>query len=253
MPITASGVLAARAALAEACLELGFRPTEEAIYWILGFVAGESDFGTGPGWVIPNELNTPETNPDAPPGPSHNWGAVRTSQANQPFIWHHDADLNGKLGTGPGPKGSFKFARYSSAKEAAKGLLQRALFNEGPKNLRTPGPHEPNAVQRVKEALTGDGDAYKLAAAMYDKGYYEGVSGNREDRIKAYTALIVRNANQVRKALGLPAPPNTPGPAPEPAIPTAPGGPSILPLLLLGGGAFAVYQLSRKRGKLAFT
>lgn len=168
-------ILGAKATLAQACLESGITPTEESLYWLLGLVYGESRFGQSPDWVIPNKLNTPATNPNAPEGPSHNWGACVTR--NGEFIWHGDRDRNGN-------PTQMKFARFPTQLAGAKNFLQ--VINRG----------------GAKAPIGGQGSAHDLAAAMYASGYYTGVSGSDADRINAYTNMILGGAARVRKAVG---------------------------------------------------
>lgn len=168
-------VTEAKTTLAQACLDGGVTPTEEALYWLLGLVYGESRFGQTPDWVIPNRLNTSESNPSAPDGPSHNWGACVSRNAD--FVWHGDRDASGNPVT-------VKFARFSTQLAGAKNFLN--VINRG----------------GAKAVIGGQGSARDLAAAMYANHYFTGVSGSDAERIGAYTNMILAGANRVRKAVG---------------------------------------------------
>jgi hypothetical protein len=105
--------------------------------------------------------------------------------------------------------GTYKFARFTSDVEGAKGFL-RALVKGRVAGILA----DPNATAR------------DLAAAMYENHYYTGTTGTADDRINAYAGLITNGAAKVRKAAGAapggnvpptpftpPSPPSTP-PAP---------------------------------------
>lgn len=199
-------LLSARATLAQALLETNVRPSEEALYWLLGLVAGESAFGTSPDWTIPNTLNTTDTNPTASSGYSNNWGAVRWSTG--PFIWHHDRDAQGKLGQGPGPEGSYKFQVMPSAVAGAKHFLGTLLQSR----------NETRGNPLVRKALSGEGTAHDLAAGMFQNGYYTGTTGSNDDRIQAYANMITSLAASIRSAVGAPSPSPGPSPTPTPGV-----------------------------------
>lgn len=179
--------------LRQALSEKGITVTDQAIPWMLGQVMGESNFGTAPDWTIPNDLNDANNNPDAPIGPSYNWGAVRAGNT-QPFIWHYDQDANGVMGT-------YKFARYTSHLDSAKhylGALLRSDLNTAVADVLA----DPNAVP------------FDLARAMYtrnvdpnvltrsNQAYYTGTAGSDQARIQAYANLISAGAKKAIAALG---------------------------------------------------
>lgn len=216
----AADLARARANLAQAVLASGLRPTERAIYWLLGLVAGESLFGTTPAWTAPNALNTPETNPTWQ-GPSHNWGALKQPNQGAPFLWHPD------LGDGGGPDGSHRFQVFPSALEGAKGflhvLLQKRLGHD-----------------KVIQALTTDGGtAELLARGMRENQYYEGNPADDEDtKIAKYAAMIEGQGGAIAKALGAsPAPPSE-GWAKGPMIAVGAGALLLLSAWVTGAGPF---------------
>lgn len=197
--------------LDQALKELGVkRPKPDAIYWLLGLVYGESKFGTSEDWVKPDSkgLNTDVTNPGIPNGPSHNWGAVRHRGGQ--FFLHGDRNADGSSGV-------FRFQWYSSAVEGAKGFLRTLLRGRVPSVLQA-----------------ADTGPYDLARAMYENGYYTGVSGTADDRIQAYGNMIKNLADKVRKELG-----SMPGPLPpiDPSRPVSPAPPPPSPSPALLGNA----------------
>lgn len=210
--------------LDQALRELGVaRPKGDAVHWLLGLVYGESRFGTSPDWCNPDPkgYNTRVTNPNIPEGPSHNWGAVRHHHGD--FFLHGDRNADGSSGV-------FRFQWYPTAVDGAKGFLRTLLRGKVPAVLQDP--------------LTSP---YDLAAAMYENGYYTGVSGSREERIQAYGNMIKNLAANVRKELGsspaplpLPKPPIVP-PLPVPNIPQLP---SLSPVLrVAAAGSWALGAL----------
>lgn len=125
----------------------------------------ESELGVGPSWRV------------AGGAPSWNFGALTTTNPAQPSIPHPDKDASGK----PIVQA---FAAFPSQEAGIKAFLNTwgdAAFTA---------------------AVTGDAGA--VASIMYDRGYYTGTSGTREERIAAYRGMIVGAANTVAKALGEP-------------------------------------------------
>lgn len=190
----------AKATLDQALRELGVSPRPESLPWLLGLVYGESRFGTSPDWTNPDDkgLNTPTTNPGIPPGPSHNWGAVRHHAGRSQFFLHGDRNADGSAGV-------FRFQWYPSALEGAKGFLRTLLRGDVPSVLSSEGT-----------------SPYDLARAMYKNGYYTGVSGTAEERIQAYGNMIKNLADKVRKELGASPTPLPPTPPIDPSRPVPP-------------------------------
>ncbi len=219
MSTEAEIILGAKATLAQACLDTGVRPTDEALFWLLGLVYGESRFGQTPDWTLPNANNTEANNPGAPDGPAHNWGAVR-SFGNAPYIWHGDRGADGK-------PGMFKFARFTSQLEGAKHFLR--TINRGD----------------AAEVIGGRGTARDLSAAMFKNGYYTGTTGTPDERINAYANMILSGANRVKKALGQSgSSPLLPGPIFQPG--TESGFPWVTALILGSIGVGGTVFLARK-------
>lgn len=155
-----SRVTEARAIMAQAVREqFGYDLRDEGREMLLAIAYLETQFGS----------------PDLGWEDSHNWGGVTYNpKRGEPFVsWgsldHPDKDKNGNPVV-------YRFQRYPSDLEGAKDMARIAL--------RTP--------QEREAAVLGTPE--DLAAAMYDAGYYTGVSGSREDRIQAY-------ANAMRSAM----------------------------------------------------
>lgn len=203
----------ARNTLDQALRELGANPKADSLPWLLGLVYGESKFGTSPDWCNPDPEgnNTAVTNPTLPLGPSHNWGAVRYHQSGTHFFLHGDRNADGS-------KGVFRFQWYPSAVEGAKGFLRTLLKGQVPAILA--------------DASTSP---YDLARAMFDNGYYTGVSGTREERIQAYGNMVKNLADKVRKELG-----STPAPLPGPIVPSQPVSPLTPSMTASTGWALGV-------------
>lgn len=120
---------------------------------------------------------------------SFNWGAVQcckpgTDGCPEGSFLHEDSY--------PRPDGtSVKYAvcfrKYADDNEGARGLIS---------NLTT-------ARQKVWPLLDS-GDAWLIAAAMYDSTYFQGFGKTREDRIDGYARAFERNDAEVTAALGGP-------------------------------------------------
>lgn len=242
-------LFSAKATLIQAIQELGgVSPTDQAVYWLLGLVYGESRFGTSPDWTMPNE-----NNPNPPfQGPSHNWGAVRYFKNDALIIRHPDKG------------GVFNFQAYTSPLEGAKGFF-RTIVRGKVGSVIT----DPSANPRM------------LAEAMYINGYYEGSYCSNEGKpsirlngkspvgcssktntkyvmatqseadqrnIGDYAAMIYHEADKVRKVFSE-GPGPAPSPAPSPPTPSSTSKP--FPYLIAGVivvGAAGTYMLTRKRG-----
>jgi len=248
-------LFSAKATLVQAIQELGgVTPTEQALYWMLGLVYGESRFGTSPDWTMPNE-----NNPNPPfEGPSHNWGAVRYFKGDNLIVRHPD------LG------GVFNFQAYKTALEGAKGFFRTIVRG------------------KVKEVLSSPSATPRdLAEAMYINGYYEGYNCSNEGQptirlngkgpvgckagtktqriyptqaeadqknITEYASMIFNESEKIRKIFSAgPGPTPAPPPVPKPPEPVpGPAKSSTFPYLLAGSilavGAAGTYMLTRKRG-----
>jgi hypothetical protein len=225
-------------------------PSEQTLFWILGLVNGESGFGVGPSWTMPNDANP------SPPfeGPSNNWGAVRYFKNDNLIVMHPDKG------------GVFKFQAYKTPLEGAQGFLHVFLKGTVPQVLANP-----NANPR------------DLAEAMYINGYYEGYHCGNDGQpsirlggkapskpcpsgtaakyihptqaeadqanITDYAGMIFNQSEPIRKALNAPpGPVPTPGPAPQPDKQPSSTGSSIYPILgVLAVGLGGTYMLTRKR------
>lgn len=108
-------------------------------------------------------------------GTSNNWGAVTYHKGDGKVIEHADHDANGKPVV-------YRFQAYDTQLEAARDWLRVLLRGGVPKALAS-------------------GSARELAAAMYANHYYTGTSGTADDRIVAYTSLILQSASFVRSIL----------------------------------------------------
>ncbi len=152
-----------RETLRQALVQSGIAaPREEALFWLLGIAWGESRLGSTPDW-----------------GDSNNWGAVtfvdRSPMREWGFLAHADHDAQGRAVT-------YKFQKYPSQLEGAKGFLRVILRGNVPNALRTGTPTD-------------------VARAMFENRYYTGVSGSADDRIRAYASLITNSAAYVKKKL----------------------------------------------------
>jgi len=226
-------------------------PNPDMVYWMLGQVYGESLFGTGPDWTIPNELNTQETNPLAPPGPSHNWGAV-LAMPGAPFILHKDHDPDGTLVTR-------KFARPGSPEAGAKNFLSaliRSDINNAVKNVLNDPNATPFDLARAMYTRNEDPTVLKRSQLAYYTGLDKPPTETDQKRIQAYANMIASGANRVKKVLGLPA--NTTANGPGGAVQPVPVGPPtpyakqkspwtpILWALGIAGVGYAVYRWKRR-------
>ena len=126
---------------------------------------------------------------------SFNWGAVQLckpgakncapeGQCPENGFLHEDSY--------PRPDGSSVkyavcFRKYTDDNDGARGLIS---------NLTT-------ARQKLWPLLDS-GDAWLIAAAMYDSTYYQGFGKTREDRIDGYARAFERNDAEVSAALGGP-------------------------------------------------
>ena len=137
--------------------------------------------------------------------PSWNWGAT-TARAGIPSFGGGDKDASGNPITQ-------RWARWDSMAEGFDYWVQ--------------------GFGSVRAALPffAAGDAIAGAAQLYDRGYFTGVEGTREDRIRAYARAIVDTAAQVAAATGTPllltrdqpVPPRATGPAPAYQAPRGAG------------------------------
>jgi hypothetical protein len=220
MAYTAAGLQSAKLALTKVLADKGVTLAHpDAIYWLLGQIGGESNFGTTPDWTIPNELNTQDTNPLAPPGPSHNWGAVHAMGDTTPFIWHGDRSRNNSSGV-------FKFARFSNPESAAgyyANALLRLDINNAVKNVLTDPNGTPLQLARAMYSRSEDPSVFTYAPG---KGYFTGTvsQGSDQQIVQNYANMIAGGANQVKKILGLPANVTANGGSASPS-----GAPSLAP------------------------
>ena len=101
---------------------------------------------------------------------SHNWGAIVCTRPTQDCFEHKDSN----------PEGSYiaRFRRYSSDLEGAKDVAREVLRRSG-----------------VKEAAASR-DAYGIAKAMYETGYYSGISPDPETNILRYARRLT-DANEL--------------------------------------------------------
>lgn len=181
----------------------------------------ESELGVGPSWRVSSGA------------PSWNFGALTTTNPAQPSIPHPDKDKSGK----PIVQA---FAAFPDQRAGIRAFL--------------------NTWGDLAFAAASTGDAGAVASIMYDRGYYTGTSGTREERIAAYRGMILGAANTVAKALGDPlevtagpvlpkgtsAPTGgggTPAPAPSsPASSSSGGGGAVIAIAatVIGLGALAL-------------
>jgi hypothetical protein len=157
-------ILAARATLTEA-LRLDWPLlglTNVAKSWLLGQAWGENRFASGERWKG-----------------SNCWGAITHRNFGIYQTWgyieHADHDANGHPVI-------YKFQKYPTQLDGARDWLKVIMRG------------------RVPEALD-TGTARDMADAMYANRYYTGVTGSADDRIRAYTSLILTNAAHVTDVL----------------------------------------------------
>jgi hypothetical protein len=177
---------------------------------VLAIGLAESELGVGPSWRV------------ASGAPSWNFGALTTTNPAQPSIPHPDKDAAGK----PIVQAFAAFPDQAAGIKAFLSTWGDAAF-----------------------IAANTGDAGAVASIMYDRGYYTGVSGTREERIAAYRGMIVGAAGTVAKALGDPlevtAGPVLPkGAAPTPAVPPSPSSSTSSTSSSGGGAAIAAVTLA---------
>ena len=244
--LTPANVTRARATLANALTKQGIvLANPDMIYWLLGQVSGENNFGTSPDWVIPDSegLNTADSNPAAPTGPSHNWGAVRASSDATNFIWHKDKDASGVVHV-------YKFARPGSP-EAGAALFLKALLRTdlGPAvtNVFADARSTPRDMARAMFTRNPD----PTVTTYSTQGYYTGDQKKytNEQIIGQYASIIANGANKVRSAAGLSGKviPNNPQPQPSSPVvpPSQPSSGLWWKLSLLAGATYGAYQFAR--------
>jgi hypothetical protein len=129
----------------------------------VGIGLAESELGVGPSWHLSSGA------------PSWNFGALVTSSAAQPSIDHGDTDASGKPITQ-------RFAAFGSQAEGIKAFL--------------------NTWGDAAFAAASAGDVGAVASIMYDRHYYTGTKGTREERIGAYRSMVMGAAKVVAAALG---------------------------------------------------
>lgn len=110
-------------------------------------------------------------------GDSNNWGAVVYHKGDGKFLQHADADAQGHP-TRP------KFQAYDTQLDAARDYLKVIMRGAVPKAL---------AGTAIR--------AY--CGALYANGYFTGTSGNADDRISAYVAMVAGGAQYVAGVLSV--------------------------------------------------
>lgn len=242
--LTPADVASARTTLANALANQGIAlANPDMIYWLLGQVSGENNFGTSPDWVIPDSegLNTVETNPTAPIGPSHNWGAVRASSSATNFILHKDKDAKGVVHV-------YKFARPGSP-EAGASLFLKALLRTDISPAVTNVFADTRSTPRDMARAMFTRDPDPSVTAYSTQGYYTGDQSKytNDQIIGQYASIIANGANKVRSAAGLPGKvaPNSSLPKVTPTVVAPTSRPSSglwwqIPTLL--GAAYGAYR-----------
>jgi hypothetical protein len=247
--LTPADVARARDALMSALAKQGVvLASPDMIYWLLGQVSGENNFGTSPDWTIPDPdgLNTAQTNPDAPSGPSHNWGAVRASSSAPNFIWHKDQDANGVVHV-------YGFARPGSP-EAGAALFLKALLRTdlGPavSNVFADTRSTPHDMARAMFTRDPDPSVTKPSTQAYYTGNQKKYTN--EQIVNQYAAMIANGANKVRAAAGLSGKvvPGGSLPQPPPAVIKPPSQPATssnwwlaIPIV---GAIYGAYRVLRR-------
>lgn len=109
---------------------------------------------------------------------SNNWGALVCYRQDYGCLAHGDHDANGNPITA-------SFQKYPSQVEGCRGFLQTLL-----------GKHK--AVVPLQS-----GSALDVATAMFQNGYYTGITGGSSDRELAYATMIASQAAVIAAALGI--------------------------------------------------
>lgn len=122
----------------------------------------ESGFGLTPTWRLPSGL------------PSYNWGGVR-ARPEDDKIPHGDKDAQGA-----------DIRPYFAAFTSMVAGLQRFLTVWGDEAFKA----------------AADGDATRVAAIMYRRGYFSNTSGSNEERILGYARMIDGRAHKVATYAG---------------------------------------------------
>ncbi len=122
----------------------------------------ENQYGVTPSWRLPDGT------------PTYNWGALR-AQAGDERFYHGDHDAEGNAG-------QYAFAVFPSMSAG----LARFLSIFGTEAL----------------AAAAGGDATRVAAVMYRRGYFTGIAGTNEERILAYAKAVESTARVIAGTFG---------------------------------------------------